>query len=164
MLTNKLKLNGDKTEFMVIASPYYQKRIRELCPQLVLQIVDVEIQPTSRLRNLDGIFDNEMNMTLQVTYMTKLMFMNIRLISRIRNHVDYDAYDKLIQSLVFSHLDRNNSLFADSPDRAIKSLQKAQNCAARLFTMLISENMSSRLSSTYNGFLFNNVPILKVVT
>ena len=52
MKVNKLELNGEKTVFMIIMSPYYQKQLTRLGLNPVLHIDDLEIQPVENVRNL----------------------------------------------------------------------------------------------------------------
>ena len=58
MTFNFLKLNNEKTEFMVIASRHNKRWM----PNVSLQIGDEIIRPSTSVRNLGVIFDNEMNM------------------------------------------------------------------------------------------------------
>ena len=58
MLCNKLKLNDEKTEVLLLGSPYFLKKV----PSITLQIGDSLVRSTSCAKNLGVLFDSEMNM------------------------------------------------------------------------------------------------------
>ena len=58
MLCNKLKLNDEKTEVLLLGSPYFLKKV----PSITLQIGDSLVKSTSCAKNLGVLFDSEMNM------------------------------------------------------------------------------------------------------
>ena len=82
MSLNKLKLNGDKTELLVIAGS------GNLSASQLPSFTAIDgsvIQPSHSARNLGVIFDNKLNMELQVSAVCKSAFFHIRNISRIRH-------------------------------------------------------------------------------
>ncbi len=54
-----LKLNNDKTEFIVIATRQQRSQI-DVVPHI--NINEIDIAPTSTIRNLGEMFDSEMSM------------------------------------------------------------------------------------------------------
>ena len=80
MSSNKLKLNGDKTELLVIGSG-------NLSASRLPSFTAIDgsvIQPSNYARNIGVIFDNKLNMERQVSAICKSAFFHIRNISRIR--------------------------------------------------------------------------------
>ena len=132
MIENKLKLNEDKTEFMVITSKHYAMTYHQLSPSLT--VGGVSIKPSSNVRNLGAKFDHTMNMQGHVNIIKRSMYFHIREIGRIRKHLDNETCHKAIQALVISRLDDANVLLLGLPTKMLQSLQVAQNTAARLIT------------------------------
>ena len=86
MTFNFLKLNDDRTEFLVITSPYNKRWLPDLC----LRIGEENIRPSTSVRNLGVIFDDVMSMSLQVVLLTKTITFHLRNISRIRRFLDIE--------------------------------------------------------------------------
>jgi len=62
MITNKLQVNSNKTELLVIASSYFSKHSNNF----QLQIDNNCISPNDSAKNLDVLFDQHLNMETQV--------------------------------------------------------------------------------------------------
>ena len=78
MSSNKLKLNSDKTELLLIASQFCPK------PQLSsLNVCRDQISPSVSVRNVGVVFDSHMKFEGQVSSICKASFFHIRNISRI---------------------------------------------------------------------------------
>ncbi len=129
---NKLKLNEDKTEFLLIAPPSQIKKILETKPQLV--VGGACIQPSVSVRNLGAMFDNTMSMVPQVGSVTRGIYHQLHRIKSIRCHLDETTCAKILNALVTSRLDFNNGLLIALPPKTVARLQVAQNSAARLLT------------------------------
>ena len=128
MSLNKLKLNGDKTELLVIGS-----RHRPASRLLSFTAVDGSaIKPSQFASNIGVIFDNKLNMDRQVTAICKSAFFHIRNISRIRTFLSAENTKMLVHAFVMCRLDNCNSLLYGLPKHLIRRLQLVQNCAARL--------------------------------
>ena len=80
MSLNKLKLNDDKTELLVIGSGNLSA---SQLPSFTGTDGSV-IQPSRSARNIGVFFDNKLNMERQVSAICKSVFLYIRNISRIR--------------------------------------------------------------------------------
>lgn len=122
----RLKLNDDKTEFLVISSPSYD------VPQLTFKAGNNTIVRSQSCRNLGVIFDSKLNMKLHVSNVCKISFYHLRNISAVRKYITTDSCEKLVHSFVTSKLDYCNSLLVNLPKRDIAKLQKVQNVAARI--------------------------------
>jgi hypothetical protein len=130
MAHNKLKLNDDKTEFLVISSPHYQ----DLFINTHLQIGNSSISPSQTARNLGVMFDNVLNMSNHVTSICKSASFQLYKIRKIRNYLSQEAAAQLIHAFVTSRLDYCNSLLSGIPATSIFRLQRIQNIAARILT------------------------------
>ena len=126
---NHLKGNDDKTEFSIIAS---KNNIRKLQPLPNLLIGNAIIQPSAVVRNLGAQFDDSMTMTQQISNIVKSMYFQIHRLSKIRRHLDDATCARVLNALVTSRLDFQNSLLLGLPNIEMSRLQRAQNSAARL--------------------------------
>ncbi len=131
MLLNKLKLNEDKTELLVIHSRYR--------PSLVFSLNcghDIII-PSDLVRNIGVIFDKNMTMIPQINSICKGAFYHLRNIGRIRKFLTSKSTEMLVHAFISSKLDYCNSLFYGVPKFQLQKLQHGQNAAARLITLSI---------------------------
>jgi len=132
MTTNKLKLNEDKTEFMIITSKFYKATYQQLNPTLT--VGGVPIKPVCSVRNLGAIFDCVMSMEGHVKNVKRSMYFHLKEIGRIRRYLDKDTCHIAVQSLVISRLDYANIMLVGLPQNLLHGLQVAQNSAARLIS------------------------------
>ena len=130
MLLNKLKLNGDKTEFMIIGRKAYTNKIS--VPSML--VGGSEVVPVVSARNIGAMFDDQLNMNNQLKSISKGANYYIHIISQIRKYLNQKAAESLVHAFVTSRLDCGNSLLAGKSEAAVKRLQLAQNSAARVIT------------------------------
>ena len=129
MIKNRLKINDDKTEFLLIGSPHTHNNMKEVQD---LKVGNATIKPSKSARNLGVIFDKHMSMEEQVTNICKSINFHTRNIGAIRHVLTDSSAAQLVHSLISSRLDYCNSLLNGIPDVQIKRLQRLQNNAARL--------------------------------
>ena len=130
MSQSRLKLNEDKTEFLVVSSPYFQETVRKIS----LQMGDIEIKAAEKCRNLGVIFDSKLDMKDHIAAVCRSSFFQLRKIGSIRKYLSNDICSTLIHSFVTSRIDYCNSLLANLPKCVLTKLQKVQNVAARILT------------------------------
>jgi hypothetical protein len=128
MTSNKLKLNMEKTEFLIIGSPH---NLRSL-PPLSLRVDTTVVQPVDTVRNLGVFMDSDGSMTSQVKGLCRTLNYQLRNIARIRKYLDEDSCHHIVRSLVTSRLDYGNSLLFGITSSHYNKLQRIQNKAARL--------------------------------
>ena len=80
ILLNMLKLNDDKTEFLLIAFLYYIKKVSTLS----LVIGNTEVHSVTQVKNIGVIFDSNLSVEKFVSAKYNLCMFYIRSISRIR--------------------------------------------------------------------------------
>ncbi|PIK54613.1 14-3-3-like protein [Apostichopus japonicus] len=128
LTTNQLKLNCDKTEFIV-----FRSRFSEVTPNFPpLTVGKDSINISSTVRNLGAYFDQTMSLENHVTNLCRSANWQLRKISLMRNYLDNKTCEILVHAFVTSKLDFLNSLLFGLPDSTIKKLQKIQNTAARI--------------------------------
>ena len=130
MTLNYLLLNSEKTEFIFIGP----KRQRDSLSDGLGVLDDVSVVPSSRVRNLGVLFDQDLSFSAHVSQACKTAYFHLRNIARIRKILSKNDAEKLIHAFVSSRLDYCNSLLAACPKKTIKKLQLVQNAAARLLT------------------------------
>jgi hypothetical protein len=130
MVQNKLKLNPDKTEFIIFVLAHLRSLVDLLQP--TLRVGDAVVHPTKCVRNLGAHFDSEMSMLPHIKQTVRGAYGKIKSISRIRRYLDFNTCAKIVQALVVSKLDYTNSLLVGLPQCALRKLHVCQNSAARL--------------------------------
>ena len=124
-------LKMEETEFMVIGK---SNPLSKLPSEKSIMIGQERIFPTSTARNIGVVLDANLNMATQVSSVCKASYIQLHNISRIRKYLTYEATSTLINALVTSKLDYNNSILFGLPGYVLKPLQMVQHCAARLIT------------------------------
>ena len=127
---NFLKLNDDKTEFMVIGNPYQSAKVN--VPQI--RVGNTHVSPSSSVRNLGVMFDSALSMEDHITNVCKAAYISIRNIGRIRKYVNTSTAEMMVHAFITSRLDIGNSLLYGIPKSQLYKLQRIQNIAARIIT------------------------------
>ena len=120
MITNKLKFNDSKTEFLLITSPTsgFAKDIQISIGQ-------------STCKSLGVILDDNFTMDAHISNVCRSTHFHIRNIRAIAD-LTPSAASQLAHSLVTSRLDYCNALLLGVPDYKIKRLQRIRNMAATI--------------------------------
>ena len=128
MRTNLLRLNDDKTEFLIIGTPQQLAKVMTTS----IKIGTDQIQCSESARNLGYFYDCTMKNCTHINKLSSMLYITIKRISRIRHTIDYDTAKTLVQALVTMKLDYCNSLMLGTPGYNISKLQYIQNAAARV--------------------------------
>ena len=128
MTLDKLMLNDDKTEFIVIASRHLLKK----AAVNTIRVGDCDVSKVSVVRNLGSWFDDQRTMAVHITKICSAAFYLLHNIRRIRKYLSMDADATLIHSFVSSQIDYCNSLLYSVPKCHIDKLKRVQNAAAIL--------------------------------
>ena len=115
MFTNKLKLNPDKTEFILIGSKNNRK---QLLPHFPINILgnQVKVSPAQSVKNLRVVFDSNFTFCDHVSQVIKSSRVHARDLYRICPLLDLKTSVLLANALVSSRLDYCNSLFLSLTD------------------------------------------------
>ena len=124
MTSNKLKLNDEKTDIVLISKSDIQK--------IRINVNSNNIESSQSVRNLGVIFDSEMSMSSHVSVLCENVYFQLRKIGNIRTFLNQNVTKTLVVSLILSKLDYCNSLLVGLPKDTIQRLQLVQNNAARL--------------------------------
>ena len=127
---NKLYLNKDKTEFIMIGS---KQQLRKMSYSRIT-ISGEDIECSKGIRNLGCYFDCDMKMGAHVNHIVQVGYYRLRQLFILRKSLTQKSLKTLIVSLIFSKLNYCNALLYGIPDELIEKLQKLQNACARLVT------------------------------
>ena len=125
MTVNKLKLNTEKTELLVLHS-----RFRPYSSLSSLTIGNDTIQPSDQAYNIGVIFDNTLTLSKHVGAKIKGAFYALRNIARIRSYLSSETTKILVHALVISKTDNCNALLYGLPKNLTAKLKRVQNSAA----------------------------------
>ncbi len=131
MAANKLKLNPDKTEFIVFGSEAQRKTLSTFFP---IDILDNKLTPSDTVRNLGVKLDSSLNMAQHISDVIKSCYYHIKDLRRIRRHLTKSVAITLSNALVGSKIDYCNSLFHGITDKQMRRLQGVQNTLCRIVT------------------------------
>jgi len=91
MTSNKLKLNKDKTEFLLLSSKHD--------PQITLTVLHFGneiIKPSSQARNIGILFDSNLTMIPHINNICRSSFYHLRNIARILKFISIKTTETLI--------------------------------------------------------------------
>ena len=108
MSINKLKLNPDKTEFL-IGNERQRSKYLSMFP---IELLGVKTYPVKSARNLGVISDKTFNFRSHISAICSSCIYHIRVLWRIRRHLDLDSAKLLAKALVSSRLDYCNSFLS----------------------------------------------------
>ena len=131
MTANKLKLNADKTEFILLGNKSQRDKLADCFP---VDILGNNISPSNKVRNLGVIFDSDFSFSNHIVSVCRSCFVGLRDLRRIRRHLTKNISITVGNALVSSRLDYCNSLFRSLSCRDLKKLQNVQNSLARIVT------------------------------
>ena len=129
MFTNKLKLNPDKTEFMLIGNKCHRNTFDSKFP---VDILNNSIPPAAHTKNLGVIIHSDLNFQPHIKNTVKVCNYFIRDIRHVRKHLTLDVSTALANALVSSRLDYCNSTTfpSKSPSKQTATCSKcfSQSC------------------------------------
>jgi hypothetical protein len=130
MNENKLKLNEDKTEFLVLSSSRQKHKIQDR----TITIGNSSIHPSATAKNLGVMMDSHLTMESQINSVCRCSSIHLRNIGKIRKYLTPETAAKIMHAFISSRLDYNNALLYGIPKTQIQRLQRIQNTAARIVT------------------------------
>ena len=131
MSSNGLKLNPDKTEFIIFSSRLRQK-------QISLQSVTLggtTVRVSDVVKNLGVLLDAELSFKQQCLHLASACFWQIKQLWQIRFSLDRRSCEILVHAFVTSRLDYCNAILVGCNKGVLAPLQRVQNAAARLVTV-----------------------------
>ena len=123
---NKLKLNPDKTQFIIFGTKQQCEKLNKSIPVIILATL---LSPVGAVRNLVVWFDSDFSFSRHVQIICKSCFAHIRDL-KLTHHAALMAANVLVGS----RLDYCNSLFRSLSALDLCKLQCVQNSLSRIVT------------------------------
>jgi len=160
MKNNLLKLNQDKTDF-ILFSPR-----RNADPRLVFEITldNTKIKTSDSVRNLGIEMDCHLTMERHISKIVRTSNYLLRNMWHIRKFLNKKSCKTLVQGTITSRLDYANSLLYGLPQHQILKLQKIQNSAARLITKTRKREHITPILKDLHWLPIRMRPIYKILT
>ena len=137
MNSNKLKLNADKTEFILFGSDTQRSKLSHIFP---INILGNMLSPVDKVRNLGVVFDAAFTFSPQVSSICSSCYYQIRDLTRIRRFLNKSTAISVANALVGSRIDYCNSLLDSVSDFDLRRLRSIQYALCRII------NRTSRYS------------------
>ena len=128
---NMMKLNPSKAEFMIIGNSTQQKKVAHIFP---VELLNQNLAEIDSIRILGVAPDPTFSFKKHVSNICRSAFYHIRDLRRIRIHLNKSTAISPANALVSSRLDHCNSLLFGCSEKYKTSLQRVQNCLARVVT------------------------------
>ena len=125
MSQNFLKLNSDKTEFILFGSRQQLSKVGDIS----LHICNNTVIPVDHVRNLGYIMDNLLKNSPHVNRIITSCYCMLCDIAKVRPCLDTKTPQLIIQALVLSCMYYCNSLLAGSAKYQLDKLKCIQNIA-----------------------------------
>ena len=133
MTENLLKLNGDKTELVVITSKEQISKSLNMSINVGEDIIEPDFKDPPR--NLGVRFDSTCSLKSHVQAVCKSANYDLYSLGKIRKYLDKPTTQIMVNCLVTSKLDCNNALLYGISGYLLDQLQRCQNYAARVVTL-----------------------------
>ena len=131
MNSHSLKLNNEKTEFVLFGSKVNLSKIDINS----IVIPDTVIGVSDSCRNLGVMLDSTMTMSSQISSICKSVWYQLRNLGFIRKYLTRSAAEKIVHALISFRLDFGNALLYNLPQTKLAKIQRLQNAAARIVTL-----------------------------
>ena len=107
-----LKLNDDKTEFIIFGTCQPLKKI----DHIAIRIGSENIVPIEHVRNLGLFMDKWCKNTMHINKLSSSLCHQLKNIQNIRGKLDFEAAKTVVQALILSKPDYCNSLLVGTPE------------------------------------------------
>ena len=134
MAINWLKLNDDKTEFIILGSC---ANLTKVSTEYII-VGEHHIKKSQHVRNIGVIFDASFTMQQQVIKTAQTAWFHLFNISKIRSYLTKEQTQSTIHAYVTSRLDQNNSLLNGILSYFTRRLQKIKKGCCQDYPLLIN--------------------------
>ena len=134
---NHLKMNDNKTEYIIFASNKMPKKIQTQS----ISINGTNINKRECIQYLGAWLDEHLTLREHIKRKCRIAMVNLQHIHLIRQYLTQDTMQTLVLDIVMSHLDYSNTIFSGLKDKDLANLQRIQNAGVKL--VLQKDKLSS---------------------
>ena len=116
---NRLKMNSDKTEFILIGSWQQLQK----CHSKQININSENIAKSETIKYLGAMIDSNLSFRKHITERSKMAMWNLHKLKHIRKFFNKETCHTLVCGLLLTHLDYANAILADLPNIEIVKMQ-----------------------------------------
>ena len=131
LLANKLTLNKDKTEYMIIGS---RQRLSNIEIDPTIELGESKIKRVKHSKTLGIIIDDQLLWKKQVETTVSKVSKGIGMLRRIKSCVPKRTLIKVYNAIILPHFDYCSLVWSNCSEYLLDKLQKRQNRAARIIT------------------------------
>ena len=128
MHENRLKMNDSKTEFIIFGG----KRALQKSMTTSIRVGEATVQRSANIKLLGLNIDEHLDLKYHIACKARCASMSLFNLKKLSPHLTEKNRLKLVNALVFSHMDYCNSLFINLPKHTLKPFQRIQNFAAKI--------------------------------
>ena len=131
LLSNKLTLNIERTEYMIIGS---KQRLTNITNDPKIELGELEIKRVDKSKTLGVTIDEHLTWKNQVDSIKKKVSKGIAMLRRMKEYVFISTLIKVYNGIILPHFDYWSLVWDECADYLLAKLQKLQNRAARVIT------------------------------
>ena len=136
MVQNFMKLNEDKTEFILLGAKNDMKKIGSLTLEVDGTLITNITCDGDAAKSLGVMMDENMNMQRQIAEVRKKCAWQLSNLYKIRRYLTINLKIMLVKTLIISKLDYCNALYAGLPKTQIKRLNGVlRNCIRFIYDL-----------------------------
>ena len=127
-MSNRLKLNADKTDFILLGT-------RQQLDMVNLTSIDldgVKVAVSNKVKCLGVTVDGELTFTAHIKCLSGRCLYQLRQLRTVCRSLSVEAAQTLVSAFVISHVDNCNSVFGSTCATHLQPLKSILNAAARL--------------------------------
>ena len=128
MISNRLKLNAEKTQLTVFGT---RQQLSKL-PVSHIRVGGSNLAIGKNVMDLGVQLDNQLNMSSHVGSITSSCFYQLRQLRSVRRCLTTDVCQLLVQALIVTRIDYCNSALYGAPNTTLVRLQSVLNASAKL--------------------------------
>ena len=130
MHSDKLKLNSDKTECLLIGTRQQFQKVGNIS---TLSVGDSQIAPSCEVRNLGTWFGSKMSILSHINKTCSSAFYYLYNMRRIRKYLNRSVTESLAHAFIISRIHYCNSLLYGLPNSHIMKIERIQNAEDSTF-------------------------------
>ena len=135
MMTNKLKLNDNKTEVVLLGTRQQLEKL-ESNGEFKVKTGSEIIKPVSSARNLGYFMESQLKSKTHITKVCGTSYSTLKNIARIHSLLTPETAKIIVQGLVINKLDYCNALLLGTSGHQLSRLQMTQNMGCRVISSL----------------------------